>query len=142
MLSKSMISGILIIALLNLMGCYSMWETRKEDLLGQQPQQQQRKRAKAFVLTNDLNRYHFEPGSYYIKNDTLYGAGKQLMGDTLSLPFKGKIPLSNVSALQVEKLDRGRTALLVLGTIALGAALVYAVFLGSFLGSFCSLPDD
>ena len=67
---KKIISSILVVALLNLLGCYS------SDLVTVTEYNQIKEEDKPndiIVKTKDSKGYHFQESNFYIENDTLFG---------------------------------------------------------------------
>jgi len=127
-MDKKLISSILVVALLNLFGCYSV-----DYLTVPQYEQVERKDGKPEkikVTTKDYEEYQFSNSNFYIQNDTLYGKGKLLIAVEQE-PIERKIALSDIVTIEVESFDLGDTCLLG-GGIYLGIGLlVFIVWLAA-----------
>jgi hypothetical protein len=120
---KKLISSILVIALLNLVGCYSFQSVTVPEF--KQVEEEEGKPDEIYVLTKDGEKYHFLKHNFYIVNDILYGKGKLLLGDREELIDK-KIALSDIVLIEVENFDLGDTCLLS-GGILLGVGLIFFI---------------
>jgi hypothetical protein len=120
---KKFICNILVVALLNLVGCYSFESITVPEY--KQIEKEEGKPAEIYVLTKDGEKYHFLKDNFYIENDILYGKGKLLLGDREELIDK-KIALSDIVLIEVENFDLGDTCLLS-GGILLGVGLIFFI---------------
>ncbi len=114
---KKVISSILVVTLLNLLGCYS------SDLVNVTEYNQieeEDKPDEIRVITKDSKEYHFLESNFYVENDTLYG--KQILVFTEQLKDR-KIALSDIESIEVESFNWITTGLLV-GIIALPVVLI------------------
>ena len=127
-MNKRIISSVLIVALLNLFGCYSAdiltipqyKEFEKKDI----------KPNEIKVTTKNFKEYQFS--NFYIENDTLYGKGK-LLSAAKQEQIIIKIALSDIDVVEFESLDIVKTCLwsggIFLGVIAvmeIVAMIIYA----------------
>ncbi len=90
---KKFISSILVIALLNLLGCYS------SELINVTEYNQIEERGKPreiLVKTYGSLKYHFLKKGHYIENDTLYGKVS-----VKELPFEGKFAFGEIKSIQI-----------------------------------------
>ena len=89
---KKLISSILVVALLNLLGCYS------SELITV-PQYKQIENADKpndiFIKTKQSKLYHFTESNFYIEDDTLVGRVNQK-----EMTIQGKIPFSEIKTIQ------------------------------------------
>ena len=97
---KKIISSILVVALLNLLGCYSSNLVTVPEY--KQVEEEEGKPDEIYVKTEDYREYHFPDSDFYIENDTLYGKAKLLYGEE-GLPFEGKIALGEIESIQFER---------------------------------------
>ncbi len=117
---KKLISSVLVVALLNLLGCYS------SDLVTAPEYNQieeEDKPDEIRVITKDSQEYHFSESNFYVENDTLYG--KVMEGE---LSFGKKIALSDIESIQFEYLNGVTTTLLVLGIVVISFVVLATVF--------------
>jgi hypothetical protein len=119
---------LLILSLVNL-GCYSAGMiTRSEINQGYSGQIR--------LLNKDKTVYQFKEGNYKAENDSLYGKGNRVAGDNSVSEFHGKIAFSDIEMITGEKIDGGKTALLLLG---IGSVVVLIYLLVSFNNSLHDL---
>jgi len=104
-MNKKLISSILIIALLNLVGCYS-YESVSVPVY-KQVEKEEGKPDEIKVVTKDLREYHFFDSGYYIHNDTLYGKVS-----VKELSFEGKIAFWEIESIQFENFDWNKPSLI------------------------------
>ena len=108
---KKLISSILVVALLNLLGCYSSGLVNATEY---KQIEEDGKPNEIFVKTKDNQEYHFSESNFKVLNDTLYGKGILLINEE-GLPFEGKIALSEIESIQFEGYDLDATLLLLAG---------------------------
>ena len=126
---KKLICSTLVVALLNLVGCYSFEPITVPEY--KQVEEEEGKPDEIYVLTKDGEKYHFLKADFYIVNDILYGKGKLLLGDREELIDK-KIALSDIALIEVENFDLGDTCLLS-GGFWLGVGLIFfIIFLATY----------
>ena len=94
---KKLIASVLVVALLNLVGCYSFAPVTVPEY--QQVEEKEGKPDEIRVITKDSQEYHFT--DFYIKNDTLYGKGISLLSFG-ELPYEGKFALGEIESIQLE----------------------------------------
>ena len=116
MLKKYFI-GLLVLAILNFTGCYSLEVINKEDV--DEGQAEINLSEELFLTTKDFTRYHFLAFNYQIVNDTLYGSGTIEASSSIT-PFKGAIALDEIINFEQNKADTGATIGLIGGIIAVG----------------------
>jgi hypothetical protein len=114
---KKYLIGILVIALLNFIGCYSSEVVNKEDF--QDGKLQIDFSEELYLTTKDSTNYHFLPANFQIVNDTLYGSGAIEASSSIA-PFKGAIALDEIINFEQSKPDTGATIGLIAGIIAVG----------------------
>ena len=110
-----LVSLILIISLINLLGCYSseavtIREYKKIEKEKGKPETIQ-------VITGNNKEYHFSDSGYSIENDTLSGRGFTVTNHQKE-PFEGKIPIRDITTIKISEFDSGSTILAVLTGIA------------------------
>ena len=96
---KKLISCILVVALLNLFGCYSSELINVTEY--NQIEEKEDKPNEIYVKTKDYREYHFSDSNFYIENDTLYGRAILLPGED-RMPFEGKFAFSEIKTIQAE----------------------------------------
>ena len=126
-MNNKLISSLLVIALLNLVGCYSFESVTVPAY--KQFVEEEGKPDEIYVKTKDIKEYHFSESNFNIENDTLYGKGKFLPIEN-EQPFEGNIALSEIESIRVETYDKWLTFLLVtpiaiIGTIGILALLYF-----------------
>ncbi|MGB5848245.1 MAG: hypothetical protein WBH40_07155 [Ignavibacteriaceae bacterium] len=95
---KKLISSILVVALLNLVGCYSFESVSVPEY--KQVEEEDGKPNEIKVVTKDFREYHFYDSGYYIHNDTLYGKVS-----VKELPLEGKFAYWEIESIQLENFD-------------------------------------
>ena len=111
---KRYISSILIVALLNLAGCYSYQEITKEEFLNAKENEDLR------VTTKNQNTYEFDSEDYIVRNDSIYGNGKVVnikLKKRYYKDFKGSIYLGDVESFQFDNFDVISTIVVVAVTV-------------------------
>jgi hypothetical protein len=96
---KKLISSILVVALLNLVGCYSFQSVTVPEY--KQVEEEEGKPNEIYVKTIDSQEYHFSDSDFYIKNDTLYGKEILFLSEE-ELPFEGKFAFGEIESIQLE----------------------------------------
>jgi hypothetical protein len=102
-MNKKLISSILVVALLNLAGCYSV-----DYLTVPQYELIERKDGKPEeikVTTKDYEEYQFSNSNFYIENDTLYGKETFYSGEK-GQPFEGEFDFKEIEHIQLLGPDR------------------------------------
>ena len=95
---KKLVSSILIVALLNLLGCYSIeYITTPEYKQIEEEDEADEIR----VVTKDSQEYHFSGSNFSIENDTLNVRVKSTLTD-VEQPYKGKFVLSDIKYIQFD----------------------------------------
>jgi len=101
---KKLISSILVVALMNLLGCYSFKPVNPAEY------KQVEGEDNLIVITKHSNKFYFS--DFYFYKDTLRGkASTHSMGKRMDK----KIAISDIKSLESEYFDRGKTVLLTLG---------------------------
>jgi hypothetical protein len=95
---KKVFISFLLLAFLNFIaGCYSFQPVTVNEY--RQIEQEDGKQNEIYVLTKDLQEYHFLNSNFYIKNDTLFGKARVLVKE---LPFEGKFAFAVIKTIQVQ----------------------------------------
>ena|SRR3989337_718161 len=132
MLKKSFIC-LLILSILNLIGCYSSEVVSKKDFDAGQAQIDFS--AELNLTTKDYDRYTFPPGFYHIENDTLHGEGRIITSGKNS-PFNGKLAMNDIISFEQNQFDAGSTIGLVLGIAAVGFVTALLIFSAAIADAF------
>ena len=128
-MQKKYFIGLLILAILNFTGCYSLEMINKEDV--NKGLAQINLSEELFLTTKDSTRYHFLPANFWIASDTLYGKGT--IEDLSSvIPFQGSVALTDVVSFEQSTPDTWATIGLITGIIAIGLVIVSLAFVISF----------
>jgi hypothetical protein len=114
---KKNFTCLLIISLLNLVGCYSSEVISRKDV--NEGQAQLDFSEELIITTSDYKTYKFLPGYYVIEQDTLYGEGR-IINAGKNTAFNGKIAMNEILSFEQEKIDTGSTIGLILGIAAVG----------------------
>ena len=112
---KKLISSILIVTLLNLLGCYSFKSVTIPEF--KKVEEKENKPNEFYVKTKDSQEYHFSDSNFYIENDTLYG--KEILRIDNRPPYEEyqldrKIALSEIESIEIKFLNLTATTLLLL----------------------------
>ncbi len=95
---KKLICCILVVALLNLVGCYSLETITVPEY---EQVEEEDKPDEIYVKTNDFGEYQFSESNFYIENDTLYGKTKLLLSE-VEQPFEGMFAFEEIKSIQLE----------------------------------------
>ena len=114
-MNKKLISSVLIIALLNLVGCYSLQFVTVPEY--KQIEKNEGKPDEIFVMTIYGQEYYFTDANFYIENDSLYGKGILFTSEE-DLPFEGKIALKRIESFKMELYDQSKTIWIIVGSVA------------------------
>ena len=108
-MNKKLIASILVVALLNLLGCYSSELIKGPDLEQTTDDIQ--------VKTIDGKEYQFSESNFYVENDTLRGRAPII-----------KIALSNIESIEVESFNLLNTLLLTGGIVFILASALFIIY--------------
>ena len=117
---KKLVSSILVVAVLNLLGCYSFKSVTVPEY--KQVEEKEDKPDEIYVITKDDQEYHFADSNFYFENDTLYGTeilvidtlyGKETVKIAREYQFNRKIALTWVGYHRKIKLTQLFTIILV-----------------------------
>lgn len=115
---KKIVSAVLIpILLLQFYSCYSMSGISHEELLSQSDKSDIR------ITTFQAETFEFKSFNYYIKSDTLFGKGEKIMDSHTTIPFSGKIAVSDIEYVAASKYNTTTTCL----TWGAGALLLVVI---------------
>jgi len=95
---KKLISSILVVALLNLVGCYTIQSVSVPEY--KQVEKEEGKPDEIFVKTNEPLEYHFSDSDFYIEKDTLYGNGILLQSKE-EITLEKKFAVSEIDSIQL-----------------------------------------
>ena len=95
---KKLISSVLVVALLNLVGCYSSESVNVPEY--KQFVEEEGKPDEIYVKTKDIQEYHFSESNFNVENDTLYGTVK-LLRSTEAITFEERISISEIDSIQL-----------------------------------------
>lgn len=121
---KKFTLSIVIVGLLNLVGCYSNQIITKNELV------QEKDYSVLKVTTTNRNRYEFIKGGYTVTEDSIYGSGKLKFskGKRISEDFEGSIHFKDVSSIEANVFD---TMITVLGVVV---GIGFVIMIISFSG--------
>jgi hypothetical protein len=97
-LYKKQISILLVVALLNLVGCYSFESVTVPEY--KQFVEEEGKPDEIYVKTKDIQEYYFSESNFNVENDTLYGTGK-LLRSTEAITFEERISISEIDSIEL-----------------------------------------
>ena len=138
---KKTISIICILATLNYIGCSSTEIVSKNTFIRTYSLSKGDNSEAIYVNTTDDNQFFFEAGHYSLSNDSLNGVGKKVLLNEMK-PFNGKIALTDIVSIEEETTNTGNTILLVLGIVAVGAIVIFAIAAAHFSSSAHSCTES
>jgi hypothetical protein len=124
-MKKRIITSFLLIALLNLIGCYSVNYLTVPEY--QKNERDKGKPSEIIIKVKDSQGYLFTDSNFYIENDTLYGKG-EVVNNEGKKPFEGEIALSEIESIEVENINWLNTSLLGLGVLTIGVIGLVVLF--------------
>ena len=98
---NKLLSSLLVIALLNLIGCYSAREVTLHEVLTND------EISEITIKTKDSLRLSFEENDFYFSNDTLKGKSSH---SQIGEKFERAIPLSDIIKFESIEFDGAKTA--------------------------------
>ena len=98
---NKLLSSLLVIALLNLIGCYSAREVTLNEVLTND------EISEITIKTKDSLRLSFEENDFYFSNDTLKGKSSH---SQIGEKFERAIPLSDIIRFESIEFDGAKTA--------------------------------
>ena len=125
-MSKKIVSSILIVAILNLVGCYSY-----EMISGTDYQKiEQDNPDEIIVKTFEQTEYYFAGSNFHFENDTLYG--KASRNSDMENVDKVKIAISDIESIETKTYATANTWILGIGVgiVAVGI-LAYVLFINT-----------
>ena len=130
---RKFITYIVFFTFLNLVGCYSYQSVTYEEFKDINPGDIHS--GDIFIVTNDSSKYHTSWWIFSEQNDSVMIQGSKFIG-TEQKPYTGKIAVSDIRTLEVDKVDDSATTVWVLAGIAAGILLFVAI--GSEMAGGCS----
>ncbi len=128
---KKLLSSLLVIALLNLVGCYSEKEVTINNVLTNNGI------SDITVNTKDSLNLLFEKPEFFFDNDTLIGKASVISTHTQSTKkYDWKIPLSEIVKIEIDEFDGTKT--LIFGGVALLVLFGILFFLTAASGGIMS----
>jgi len=121
---KKLISSILAFALLTqIVGCYSYQEVTKEEFVQTEEYSDLR------VKTKDKNWYEFDENEYTVKEDSIYGSGRNIFkpGSIFDEDFTGSISLEDIESIKFDRIDTELT--IIWSTIGVGVIVLIGVII-------------
>ena len=115
---NKLLSSLLVIALLNLIGCYSAREVTLNEVLTND------EISEITIKTKDSLRLSFEENDFYFSNDTLKGKSSH---SQIGEKFERAIPLSDIIRFESIEFDGAKTATT---TVILITVVGLIVFIG------------
>ncbi len=115
---NKLLSSLLVIALLNLIGCYSAREVTLNEILTND------EISEITIKTKDSLRLSFEENDFYFSNDTLKGKSSH---SQIGEKFERAIPLSDIIRFESIEFDGAKTATT---TVILITVVGLIVFIG------------
>jgi len=127
---KKIICTILVLALLSQVGCYSMSEVTKEEVITNTEYDD------LTVITKDSLKYKFEKPGFYIVNDTLKGNAGIIDQDTwIREHFDANIPLSDIIMFETSEYDGTKTWIFIGATVLVIVGIFLLIVATGDIGS-------
>jgi hypothetical protein len=117
---KRMIYGLVILSIVNLVGCSYQTQINPTDYNYDESLRMQ-------ITTKDTT-YKLYGSDYYFENDTLFCEFKKRINISQKSKFKLKIAVNNINEVKVEHIDATATALLIGGVLIAGVIYSGATF--------------
>lgn len=115
------ISSVLLMSFVFSIGCQDTVQMTKEEFVGSG------KRSAIVVQTRLSRRYAFRKDQYWFSGDSLTGIGvQQNRGPIMDTPFRGSLALSDITLIEAQEFNAGKTVLLA-GGIGLAVAGIIAL---------------
>jgi hypothetical protein len=127
---KKVITYIVFFAFLNLVGCYSYQGLAYEEFENTNPKEINSE--DIYIFMKDSVKYHSSWWTFSVYEDSVFIKGSKFVGE-LQAPFSGKIAVSEIEKIEVDKYDGGKTAIAVSAGVVAGVAVV--VLLASSIGN-------
>ena len=118
---KKFFTGSMVLAMLNLIGCYS-FQTVSPETINESISMDGSEAIE--LMTKDYMVYRFDRSLYRVENDTIKGNGYVLHLNE-EVPFNGEIACKDIIELEVEKLDG-------IASIGLGFGIAIIVLISVF----------
>ena len=130
---RKLITYIVFFTFLKLIGCYSYQELTYQDFESTNPDDISSE--DIYIITRDSSKYHSSLWNFSEYEDSVFIKGSKYIGEQQA-PFKGKIAVSDIHTIEVDKYDGGKTVLAISIGIVVGIAVI--VFLASESVGGCS----
>jgi len=124
---KKLISSILVLALLNLIGCYYQEQMTPANFNFNEKEDMQ-------VTTKDTT-YNLGGKDYYFDNDTLIATVSKPLDERTNLKFSIGIPVETIEMIEVKKMDTLNTTILIGIIVLTVVGLVFLFSSGHSYGS-------
>jgi hypothetical protein len=118
---KKLICNLLVIALINLFGCYTTELVKPDEYM--KYEKESGKPKEIFVIKKDSSKYHFNSWEYLVDEDTLSGKGTLIVNDHRDT-FEGDIALSDIESIQWAESNMAITVLSLVGA----AFVIFIIF--------------
>ena len=130
---RKFITYVVFFAFLNLIGCYSYQGLTYEEFESTNPDDI--KSEDIYITTKDSTKYHSSWWTFSVYEDSVFIKGSKYTGNEQGA-FKGKIAVSDIETIEVEKLDNRAT--IIWGIAATAAAIFAFIYLGSKAAGGCA----
>jgi len=132
-LPRKFFTYIVFISFLNLVGCYSYQSVTYEEFKYINPGDIHSE--DIFIVTNDSSKYHMSWWTFSVHNDSVIIQGSKFVG-TEQKPYNGKIAVSDIKTLEIDKYDGSATTVWVL--VGTTAGIFALIALGSEIAGGCN----
>ena len=133
---RKIITYLVFFAFLNLVGCYSYQAVTYEEFENTNPDDI--KSEDIYIITRDSTKYHSSWWTFSVNEDSVFIKGSKFISEEQQAPFKGKISVSEIESIEVDKFDGTKTTIFVIGSTAAFIALIALASSGESSGGGCS----
>jgi len=130
---RRFITYIIFFTFLKLIGCYSYQEVTYQEFESTNPNDINSE--DIYIITRDSTKYHSNWWTFSVYEDSVYIKGSKYYGNGQTA-FKGKIAVSDIETIEVDKYDETATTISILVSITAGVLAI--IYLGSQVAGGCS----
>ena len=130
---RKIMTYIVFFAFLNLIGCYSYQGLTYEEFENTNPDDIRSE--DIYITTKDSTKYHSSWWIFSVYEDSVYIKGSKYFGNEQAA-FQGKIAVSEIETIEVDKYDGTATTISIL--LSITAGVLAFIYLGSQAAGGCS----
>lgn len=132
---RKIITYIVFFAFLNLVGCYSYQSVTYEEFENTNPNDI--KSEDIYIITKDSTKYYSSWWTFSNIDDSVFVKGSKFIGEQQA-PFKGKIAVSDIESIEVDRFDGTKTTIFVISSVAIATTLIVLASNSKSSGGGCS----